>query len=217
MTHPAVDESLRHPLLLRVGVEHAFGTRRSEVAAPRVLAQARQVHGAVVATADAAGGVVPAFADAVDNHAEHRSLLSSMLKRTRLFVVQPAKFNDPATTGGQEEVGYRYLEGASAGAILVGHAPSGGDFAAAFPWPDAVVELPLRGAADVVLDLLRGPDDEARRRRSVAHCLRHHDWVYRVEVLLKHVGQNALAAASSEAIDGRREYLASAARAIISE
>lgn len=56
---------LNHPLLARAGVEHGFGTRDSAVSGSAVLARPRQVHGAVVAIADAAGGVHPEVADAV--------------------------------------------------------------------------------------------------------------------------------------------------------
>ena len=54
--------SLRHPLLERAGIAHAFGTRDAEPP-PRVL-RPRQVHGTEVAEASD-GDVLPADADAV--------------------------------------------------------------------------------------------------------------------------------------------------------
>ena len=65
MTQSAASEPLRHPLLQAAGVAHGFGTRASAALAPTLLARARQIHGAAVATADAAGGISLAEADAV--------------------------------------------------------------------------------------------------------------------------------------------------------
>ena len=65
MSDRGAGEPLRHPLLARVGVDHGFGTRDSEGKAPRVVARARQVHGAAVALADDRGRVDLADADAV--------------------------------------------------------------------------------------------------------------------------------------------------------
>jgi hypothetical protein len=136
-----------------------------------------------------------AYADHVTSHRHHRVLFSSMMKRTNLFIVQPAKFNDPKTTGGQEELGYRYFEGASSGAQMAGHAPHGASPRKLFPWQDALIELP-RSVAEVpeVISELLGRDWEEARRTSVVHCLRHHDWVYRIEAILSKIGISDAAA-----------------------
>ncbi len=46
---------------------------------------------------------------------------------------------------GQSEVGARYFEGAAAGAVLLGQAPTAPGFREDFPWPDAVVEARADG------------------------------------------------------------------------
>jgi Glycosyl transferases group 1 len=147
-----------------------------------------------------------AYPESVSSHSQHRALFGSRMKRTALFVVQPAKFNDPKTTGGQEEIGYRYFEGASSGAVMIGRSPRTGSVQELFPWPDAVIELPKRTAdvADLVLELL-GRDHESRRRASVVHCLRRHDWVYRIEALLAKMGVQE--AASKNSIQERCDAL----------
>jgi Glycosyl transferases group 1 len=136
--------------------------------------------------------------EAVTSHSQHRVLFGSRMKRTALFVVQPAKFNDPKTTGGQEEIGYRYFEGAASGAVMIGRSPRTGLIQDLFPWSDAVIELPKRAAdvADLVLELL-DRDHESRRRASVVHCLRRHDWVYRIEALLAKIGAHDEASKNS--------------------
>ena len=51
----------------------------------------------------------------VYNHQHHRKLLANIAKRSRYFVVAPAKMDTRNETGGQIETGYRYFEGAAAG------------------------------------------------------------------------------------------------------
>src|SRR5262249_42846619 len=52
----------------------------------------------------------------------HRDLLANMAKRSRFFVVAPAKMNAPAETSGQVEIGSRFYEGAASGAVMIGQA-----------------------------------------------------------------------------------------------
>ena len=88
--------------------------------------------------------------------AEHREHLAGLLKRTRYVIVNPGKYNQHNETSGQQELGFRFFEGAAAGAVMIGQAPRVPSFDENFDWPDAVIEV----AGDSVLDA----DRRARRR-----------------------------------------------------
>src|SRR5712671_1658627 len=75
------------------------------------------------------------------DYKQHRDLFANMAKRTKYFLVSPAKMNSPEQQQGQVQIGYRYLEGAAAGAVLVGQVADCEAFRELFPWPDAVVEV----------------------------------------------------------------------------
>ncbi|WP_442888541.1 glycosyltransferase family protein [Congregicoccus parvus] len=119
--------------------------------------------------------------DVYDVH-EHRHHLVERLQRTTWFLANRAKVNCPDETGGQHEMGFRFFEGAAAGAILVGALPATAAFARCFDWRDAAFDLPW-DATDVadVFDLLqRDPERRARiSRENVRQCLRRHDWAHR--------------------------------------
>ena len=87
--------------------------------------------------------------------------IANMAKRSRTFLVAPGKVDDPSLTGGQVEVGYRYFEGAAAGAVLIGQAPKGTAFDQAFPWPDAVI--PVKHDGSDIRDVLSGLNADAQR------------------------------------------------------
>ena len=123
------------------------------------------------------------FPAQVAHPAEHRAQRIREMQRSRLFVVMPAKFNEPEVTLGQEEAGFRYFEGAAAGAVLLGRAPDVKSFSELFPWRDSVIPLPDNASSvgPFVADLLTQHDRLDRiRRESVRHCLLHHDWAYRM-------------------------------------
>lgn len=121
----------------------------------------------------------------------HRRHLRDVLVRSRYFLAYPGKRDSQAETAGQEEIGYRYFEGAAAGAVLVGEAPRGPWFERLFDWEDAIVPLPY-GCADpaavaAALDL--APEREARiRAASVAGALRRHDHLHRWAEVLRRAG-----------------------------
>jgi hypothetical protein len=121
------------------------------------------------------------------NPAQHREMLAHSARRSHCFVTYPAKFGVDDERLGQSEVGARYFEGAAAGAVLLGQAPSNPSFAADFPWPDAVVALRDDGS-DVreVLDALWAAPERmaAASRRNAALALRRHDWGHRWQELL---------------------------------
>ena len=60
----------------------------------------------------------------VHDHRQHRELFANIAKRSRYFVVATAKMNQPDYRQGQVEVGYRYYEGAAAGAVMIGDVPA---------------------------------------------------------------------------------------------
>jgi hypothetical protein len=125
------------------------------------------------------------------DHREHRRLLASFLKRARYFLAYPGKMDALGDTGGQQEIGFRYFEGAAAGTVLVGEPPRTRGFDALFGWPDAVVHLPY-GATDFLSATAALEDDPARaeriRRRNVIESLRRHDHVYRWAEVLRRIG-----------------------------
>ena len=93
----------------------------------------------------------------VSSHAEHRSRLADMIKRSRFFLVNTASWHKGERTGGQQELGFRYFEGAAAGAVLIGDAPRNASFNEYFGWQDSVIPLPFDSGdiADVLAELGR--------------------------------------------------------------
>jgi Glycosyl transferases group 1 len=125
------------------------------------------------------------------NWKEHRALFANVAKRSRYFIVNPAKIDDPHETGQQSEFGYRYFDGAAAGAIMIGERPSNEIFAELFDWPDAVIRLPWDSSQidDLIKELDWDPDrQEEIRRTNVVQALLRHDWVYRWETILEIAG-----------------------------
>lgn len=122
---------------------------------------------------------------------EHRLRLAALIQRTRYFLANRAKVTCPEQTGGQEEIGFRFFEGAAAGAILIGEAPRSASFERLFGWDGAVIPLPF-GSAEVteVIDALEADPERAARIRveNVANCLLRHDWSHRWGQLLHTVG-----------------------------
>jgi hypothetical protein len=125
------------------------------------------------------------------NYREHRDFFSNMAKRSRFFVVAPAKIEIPEETGGQVEIGARYYEGASAGAVMIGQAPDCDAFRELFPWKDAVISLQTDGSD--VIKVLSSLESEPERisaisRRNAVEALLRHDWVYRWKEILRVAG-----------------------------
>jgi Glycosyl transferases group 1 len=125
------------------------------------------------------------------NYREHRDFFSNMAKRSRFFVVAPAKAGRLEETGGQVEIGARYYEGASAGSLMIGEAPECEAFRELFPWQDAVISL--QGDGSDVIKVLSSFQAEPERisaisRRNAAEALLRHDWVYRWKEILRVAG-----------------------------
>lgn len=127
----------------------------------------------------------------VYDHQQHRSLFANTSKRSRYFMVAPGKMNFQDETQGQVEVGYRYFEGAAAGAILIGQPPHCEAFRQLFPWQDVVIEVQPDGSD--VLDVMAMLDSDPGRARAIhqrnaAEALRRHDWAYRWKEIFRVAG-----------------------------
>ncbi len=143
-------------------------------------------------------------ADTLD-HREHRDLVASLAKRSRFFLVAPAKMDASGECQGQSEIGSRYYEGAAAGAVLIGSEPEGDPFRELFGWPDAVVDIQADGSdvTRVIADLSRQPERMREiSRRNAREALLRHDWAYRWEKILSIAGLEP-----GSAIEARKDRL----------
>jgi len=124
----------------------------------------------------------------VDDAREHRLLLASLLQRSRYFIANRGRVNEPEFTKGRDEISGRFYEGAAAGAVMLGEAPRTDEFARQFDWPDAVIPLPF-DAPDVgrVLSALDAdPSRLARiRRDNLRQAALRHDWVHRLRTVFE--------------------------------
>ena len=182
---PAVDTILFSPYPdapARVVDVYSIG-RRSNVTHQKLLDMARE--GGLFYLYDTIGG-----SQAI-NPSEHRALFANVAKRSRYFLVNPGKIDEPNETGRQIEFGYRYFDGAASGAIMLGEIPDNEVFPKLFDWPDAVIRLPY-DSSDIdtlIKDLDNDPARQERiRRTGVAQALMRHDWAYRWEAILNAVG-----------------------------
>jgi len=122
---------------------------------------------------------------------DHRALMANLTKRSRYFLVNPSKVDEPGATGVQSEFGYRYFEGAAPGTIMLGSRPRNRHFEEMFDWEDAVIDLPYGSdqVGAIIKELDAQPERQERiRRRNVAECLRRHDWAHRWEAILALAG-----------------------------
>jgi hypothetical protein len=131
-------------------------------------------------------------AEPIDDR-EHREMYANVAKRSRFFLVAPGKAvpDEKDSQAGQSELGFRYYEGAAAGAVLLGQAPQDESFQTMFGWPDSVIEVAPDGSdvGEAVRKLTAQPDRlRAASLRNAEQSLRRHDWVYRWKSLLDLVG-----------------------------
>jgi hypothetical protein len=123
--------------------------------------------------------------------AEHRSLIANIAKRSRYFLVNPAKVDRQFETGGQNEIGFRYFEGAAAGTVMIGDHPETKAFEEHFGWPDSVIRTPFDSPniADIMAELDSQPDRiQKAQKQNVVQSLLRHDWAYRWKSILKIAG-----------------------------
>jgi len=127
----------------------------------------------------------------VDNAAEHRRMLATILKRTSFFIANRSYVNNPEFKASKDEVSARFYEGIAAGTILIGEPPRTDDFKKQFDWDDAMFHLPF-DSPDVgrFLDDLGADEDRLRvaRRRNVREAALRHDWLHRIQVVFDALG-----------------------------
>jgi hypothetical protein len=127
----------------------------------------------------------------IDNASEHRLLLASLLQRSRYFIANRGRVNEPEFTMRRDEIPGRFYEGAAAGTVMLGEPVQTKEFERQFGWPDALIRLPF-DSPDVgrILDELdEDPQRLARiRRDNVGNAALRHDWVYRLRTVFETVG-----------------------------
>ncbi len=150
-----------------------------------------------------------------DRPAEHRSLIANIAKRSRYFLVNPAKIDQRFERGEQNEIGFRYFEGAAAGTIMIGEHPETDVFEEHFGWPDSVIHVPFDtpDIAEILAELDSQPDRIAEaRKNNIVQSLLRHDWAYRWSTILNMTGLK-----SGAALTDRLEHLKKLAENIQSD
>ncbi|MGE5047550.1 MAG: glycosyltransferase [Deltaproteobacteria bacterium] len=127
----------------------------------------------------------------VGNASEHRLLLANLLQRSRYYVANRARVNEPEVTEGREEISARFYEGVAAGAALIGVPPRSSGFQRQFDWPDAVIEMPF-DCPDIADRLQVLDADRARMQRITCENVRQaalrHDWIHRLRTVFEVLG-----------------------------
>lgn len=151
----------------------------------------------------------------IGNAREHRILLANLFQRSRYNITNYAKFNSTEETGGTQEIGYRFFEGAAAGTVMVGMPPAGDAFPRYFDWEDSIIPVDLSGTdvVEAIAELDAQPERLERiSRRNVANCLLKHDWSYRWRDMLATFDLKP-----SPAMRERAKYLQELAHSIFAE
>jgi len=133
----------------------------------------------------------PSVFTEVYDHRQHRDFYANLAKRSKYFMVAPGKMDAPEETQGQVTIGFRYYEGAAAGAVMIGQPPNCQEFQDMFGWRDVVIQVQPDGSD--VQDVLAGLNLEPERvskisRRNGAEALLRHDWVYRWKKIFQVAG-----------------------------
>ena len=147
--------------------------------------------------------------------AEHRSLIANIAKRSRYFLVNPAKIDRRFETCGQNEIGFRYFEGTAAGTVMIGEHPETEVFREHFGWPDSVIRVPFDtpDISDILAELDSEPERIAEaRKNNIVQSLLRHDWAYRWNTIL-----NIASLKPCAALTDRLEYLKKLAEEIKSD
>ena len=132
----------------------------------------------------------------VSNPEEHRLLLANLLRRSRYYIANRGRVNEPDVTMGRDEISSRFYEGAAAGTVMLGEPPRTPLFEAQFDWPDALIRLPFDSPEIVRLlaELDADPERLSRMQRSnVRNAALRHDWVHRVREVYEALGLPATA------------------------
>jgi len=151
----------------------------------------------------------------IDNAREHRILLADIFQRSRYNITNYAKFNEAKETGGTQEIGYRFFEGAAAGTVMVGMPPGGDAFPRYFDWEDPIIKVDLRGTdvVEAIAQLDAQPERLERiSKMNTANSLLKHDWAYRWRDML-----SALDLKPSSQMVAREKYLQELGHSILAE
>lgn len=151
----------------------------------------------------------------IENAREHRILLANLFQRSRYNITNYAKFNSTAETGGTQEIGYRFFEGAAAGTVMIGMPPAGEAFPHYFDWSEPIIQVDLSGTevVEAIAELDAQPERLERiSRRNVANCLLKHDWSYRWRDIL-----STFDLKPSQAMIEREKYLSKLGHSILAE
>ncbi|PSB08184.1 hypothetical protein C7B62_17640 [Pleurocapsa sp. CCALA 161] len=151
----------------------------------------------------------------IENAREHRILLANLFQRSRYNITNYAKFNSTAETGGTQEIGYRFFEGAAAGTVMIGMPPAGEAFPRYFDWSEPIIKVDLSGTdvVEAIAELDAQPERLERiSRRNVANCLLKHDWSYRWRDIL-----STFDLKPSQAMIEREKYLSKLGHSILAE
>jgi Glycosyl transferases group 1 len=127
----------------------------------------------------------------VSDPEEHRLLLANLLRRSRYYIANRSRVNEPEFTMGRDEISSRFYEGAAAGTVMLGEPPRTPLFEAQFDWPDALITLPFDSPeiARLLAELDADPKRLSRVQRSnVRNAALRHDWVHRVREVFKTLG-----------------------------
>jgi len=127
----------------------------------------------------------------VSDPAQHRLLLAGLLRRSRYFITHRSLINEPERAGTRQEIAGRFYEGAAAGAVMLGEAPSTEEFRSQFGWQDAVIRVPFDCAdiGRVLAELDQQPERLARiQDENARNAALRHDWLHRLEHVFKTLG-----------------------------
>jgi hypothetical protein len=130
-------------------------------------------------------------ASEVCDYRQHREHFANIAKRSRYFVVAAARMDQPDYRQGQVEAGYRYYEGAAAGAVMIGEAPDCDGYRELFGWSEAVVQIQPDGSDTMAAIAELDSDPErttAISRRNMNEALRRHDWMHRWSEMFRIIG-----------------------------
>jgi len=145
----------------------------------------------------------------VGNASEHRMLLANLLKRSRYYVANRSRVNEPENIGAKEEISSRFYEGVAAGAVLLGEPPGSDEFRRQFDWQDAVIRLSFDSpdAGEILAAIDANPERIERiRHDNVRNAALRHDWVHRLHAVF-----DTLRIRPTEAMLAREERLRSLA------
>lgn len=126
----------------------------------------------------------------IHNPAQHRFMLANLLKRTRYFIVNYPKVDEPISDAANE-IAARFYEGSATGTVMIGQPPFGNLFEQLFDWTDAVISMPFDepNIHTLLAELDAQPDRLAQiRQNNVVNALLKHDWLYRWQTILKTIG-----------------------------